>query len=199
MLSALTQRPPFTAISKEHTFTIQSVLTFSHQKTMMQWNEIFSYYYYSISFFILRMHAYIYCLFFKTKALQFWNNELRCHRKNIQFSCKCLSSLGIHQKKDNCNMPGISRAVWQSTQTPLMSQKNLRKCRSTRWKLYEKNGVVSLNISVMRWNQLDSMLSESSQGTQNVSLKAVSDTCPRQDDSKEGNNRCEHNRVTLTQ
>lgn len=31
-------------------------------------------------------------------------------------------------------------------------------------------------------------------GTQNVSLKAVPDTCSGQDDSKEGNNRCECNR-----
>lgn len=142
---------------------------------------------------------YTFIVFFKTKALQFWNNELRCHRRNIEFSYKCLSSLGIHQKKDNCNTPSISRAVWQSRQTTGMSQKNLRKCRSTKWKLCEKNGVASLNILLVRWNQLDSMLSESSQGTQNVSLKAVPDTCSGQDDSKEGNNRCECNRFTLTQ
>lgn len=77
-----------------------------------------------------------------------------------------------------------------------MSPKSLRKCRSTKSKLCEKNGVASLNISLMRWNQLDSMLSESFQGTQNISLKAVSDTCPGQDHSKEGNNRCERNSYT---
>lgn len=78
------------------------------------------------------------------------------------------------------------------------SPKSLRKCRSTKSKLCEKNGVASLNISLMRLNQLDSMLSESFQGTQNISLKAVSDTCPGREDSKEGNNRCEPNRVTHT-